>query len=272
MIPIVLLPGLLSTADIFGPQAAALASHGPVTVPSTKRRTIGEMAAFILADAPHRFALAGISMGGYIALEIMRRAPERVLRLALIDTSARPDTPEQSARRRALVERARGMNFTAFAEELFLNALHPKHRVDERLRAINRAMAAKVTVEAFATNTEAAITRPDSRDGLGAINVPTLVMVGDEDAVTPPSHSEEMAAAIKDVRLTIVPQAGHASTIEQPLFVNKALKQWLADAPDTALRTAMPGPFSLTDPPHRSAAVGRTMISFTSTPSGCSRA
>lgn len=228
MIPIVLLPGLLSTADIFAPQATALASFGPVTVPSTNGRTIGEMAASILADAPHRFALAGVSMGGYIALEVMRRAPDRVLRLALINTSARADTPDQSTRRRALVKRARGMDFTAFAEELFLNALHPKHRSDQRLLAINHAMAAEVTVGRFANNTEAAISRPDSRDGLGAINVPTLVIVGDEDAVTPPSHSEEMAAAIKGARLTVVPEAGHASTIEQPLFVNEELEQWLA--------------------------------------------
>lgn len=230
MTPILLLPGLLSTADIFTPQVAAMAAFGPVTVCSTSgRRTVGDMAAAVLAEAPDRFALAGISMGGYVALEIMRRSPGRVLRLALIDTSARPDTPEQSTRRRALVERARDMDFTTFAEELFLNALHPKHRDDQRLRAINSAMAAAVTLEEFATNTEAAITRPDARRVLHSIGVPTLILVGDEDAVTPPDHSREMAAAIPGSKLTIVPDAGHASTIEQPLFVNKALEQWVAD-------------------------------------------
>lgn len=232
MTPIVLLPGLLSTAEIFAPQAAVLSAFGPVTVLSTNgRRTIGEMAASVLADAPNRFALAGISMGGYVALEIMRRAPERVLRLALIDTSARPDTPEQSARRQALVKRALKMDFTTFAEELFLNALHPKHRHDERLRAISSSMAAQVSVDDFAINTEAAITRPDARNGLSGIDVPTLVLVGDKDAVTPPAHAEEMASAIPGARLIIVPEAGHASTIEQPKFVNKALEQWLAHVP-----------------------------------------
>ena len=108
MTPIVLVPGLLCSAEIFAAQAIALWPYGPVTIASTlEGGTMAEMAAAILAAAPPRFALAGISMGGYVCLEIMRQAPERVEKLALLDTSARPDTPDQTAVRRERLARAK---------------------------------------------------------------------------------------------------------------------------------------------------------------------
>ncbi|MDF2799889.1 MAG: putative hydrolase or acyltransferase of alpha/beta superfamily, partial [Devosia sp.] len=114
MTPIMLVPGLLCSAEIFAAQATALWPYGPVTIASTlEGSTMAEMAAAILAAAPPRFALAGISMGGYICFEIMRQAPERVVKLALLDTSARPDTPEQTAVRRERLARAKAGEFEA---------------------------------------------------------------------------------------------------------------------------------------------------------------
>lgn len=204
---------------------------GPVTVASTlEGNTIAEMAAAILAAAPPRFALAGISMGGYICLEIIRRAPERVLKLALLDTSARPDTPDQSSQRLAMVASARTGDFLGLASGALGAIVHPSRKDDARLRAINLRMAAAVGFDGFARQTNAIISRVDSLPGLAAIAVPTLVLVGDTDTLTPPALAEEIVAAIPGARLTVVPQCGHASTLEQPDAVNAALITWLDGA------------------------------------------
>ncbi len=170
MTPILLVPGLLCTAEVFHPQISALWPYGPVTVASTHEGdTIPEMAARILAASPLRFALAGISMGGYICLEIMRLAPQRVTKLALIDTSARPDTPEQSKGRRALVEKARTGDFEALVTTVLAALLHPAHQHDLALRAIHVRMARTIGIEGLARQTEAVIARADSRPSLRAI-------------------------------------------------------------------------------------------------------
>jgi len=226
---IVFVPGLLCSAEAFAPQVAALWRFGPVTVASTlEGKSITEMAATILAAAPTNFALVGISMGGYICLEIMRQAPARVLKLALLDTSARPDTAEQIERRRALVANARTGDFLTLASDALNSIVHPSRKDDSNLREINVRMATEVGVEAFAQQTDAIITRIDSRPSLSAISVPTLILVGDSDPLTPPELSEEIAAAIPNARLTVVPQCGHASTLEQPDAVNSALIEWIS--------------------------------------------
>ena len=141
MAPILLIPGLLCSADVFAPQISSLWRLGPMTVASTlEGTTIGEVAARILDAAPPRFALAGLSMGGYICFEIMRQAPERVLRLALLDTSALPDTAEQTAFRRAKLEEARGNGFLRVALENLNGLIHPSRRTDRSLleRALDR--------------------------------------------------------------------------------------------------------------------------------------
>jgi len=228
MQPVVLVPGLLCSAEVFAPQVAALWPCGPVTVASTlEGDTIAEIAAAILAAAPPRFALAGISMGGYICLEIMRQAPERVAKLALLDTSARPDTPEQTARRREAVASARTGDFLAQTAEAALAQVHPDRKDDAHLAAVNRRMAAAVGVDGYARQIEAIIARPDSRPGLAAIAVPTLVLVGDTDTLTPPDLAEELAAGIPQSSLTIVSHCGHLSTLEQPDAVNRALLAWM---------------------------------------------
>lgn len=229
MTPIVLIPGLACTAELFTAQIPALWRHGPVTVASTlEGDTVAAMAAAILRDAPPRFALGGLSMGGYIALEIMRQAPERVVKLALLDTAARPDAAEQSAQRRALVARAEAGELEGVLRQIAPNLLHPDHRGDQTLIEAQVRMGLAVGAAGFARQQAAIIGRIDSRPRLAAIRVPTLVLVGDKDALTPPDRSEEMAAAIPHARLVVVPDCGHASTLEQPEAVNNALVDWLS--------------------------------------------
>jgi pimeloyl-ACP methyl ester carboxylesterase len=228
MIPTVLVPGMLCTEEIFASQITALWPYGSVTVASTlEGETIAEMAAAILAAAPPRFALAGISMGGFIELEIMRQAPERVLKLALLDTEARPDTPEQTAQRRALLAQVASGNFAALLALALPAIVYPAHENDPALREANVRMGLTVGIERWARQAEAVMARIDYRPSLPAISVPTLVLVGDSDTFTPLDRAEEMVAAIPEARLVVVPECGHASTIEQPDAVNRALVEWI---------------------------------------------
>lgn len=227
--PIVLIPGLNATARVYAEQIPALWQFGPVTVANHRRgSTVTQIAGHILKDAPPRFALGGFSMGGYVALEIMRQAPERVLRLALIDTSARPDAPEQTERRRQLMDIARGGGFARIPDVQFPNSVHPDHTGDETLKAINRAMALANGMDAYLDQQNAIINRPDSRPDLAAIDCPTLIVVGDGDQITPPPLAHEMADLIAGSRVVVVPKAGHMALIEQPQAVTDALVGWLS--------------------------------------------
>jgi pimeloyl-ACP methyl ester carboxylesterase len=231
MLPIVLVPGLLCTAEVFAPQIAALWPHGPVTVASTlEGKTIAEMAAAILATAPPRFALAGISMGGYISFEIMRQAPERVLKLALLSTHAHPDSPEQTAQRRTFADQSRALSpedFAALIAPTLRALLHPAHQDDPAFSKNTVRMGQTVGVEALERQLAAVTARVDSRPGLPAISIPTLVLVGDGDPLIPVDRAEEMATAIPGARLVVVPECGHISTLEQPDAVNRALIDWI---------------------------------------------
>lgn len=230
MTPIVLIPGLLCTAEVFAPQIPALWPYGPVTVASTlEGDSIAAMAAAILASAPPRFALAGFSMGGYLAHEILRRAPERVTRLALLSTSARADQPIQVEMRQALLEAATHGDYDTVLANATLNTAHVSLRRDPVFAATKRRMAADIGRAAFARQTAAVIGRPDSRRELPSIAVPSLVLVGDSDPVTPPEFAREMAEAIPGAKLVIVPECGHTSPLERPEAVNAALRDWLAD-------------------------------------------
>ena len=228
MTPIVFVPGLLCSAEAFAPQAAALWPFGPVTIACTlEGETLSEIAAAIIAAAPNRFALIGISMGGYICFEIMRQAPERVVKLALLNTSARPDTSEETIQRRALVAQAQTGDFKAMLTEVMPAILHPAHRDDPALRDMLLRMGLTVGFEGFARQTQAVIERIDSRPSLAAICVPTLVLAGDSDPLMPPDRAKEIAAAIPQARMLVVPECGHASTLEQPDAVNLALIDWI---------------------------------------------
>ncbi|CAG0993338.1 Pimeloyl-[acyl-carrier protein] methyl ester esterase [Burkholderiales bacterium] len=231
-VPLLLLPGLVCDAELFAAQASGLADVADVRVADlTAHDTMAALADDALRRAPWpRFALGGLSMGGYVAYEILRRAPGRVAALALIDTSARPDSAEASDNRRRLMALAL-RDFSAVAETLLPKLLHPAHAADPRLAGIVRDMAARVGAEAFARQELAIIGRADSRPDLGRIACPAVVIAGRDDALIPPEVHEEQAAGIRGADLVFVDRCGHLATIEQPEGVNAALRRWLARVP-----------------------------------------
>jgi pimeloyl-ACP methyl ester carboxylesterase len=226
--PILLIPGLAGSPRIYAPVAPAMWRVGPVTVANHIRDgNMGAIARRILAEAPPRFALAGHSMGGYIAFEIMRQAPDRVAKLALVNTQARPDTPEATARRRALIARAKGGEYRGVLEELFPGFVHPSRREDGALRQLVHDMGDDIGAEAFVRQQTAIISRPDSRPTLAWIKCPTLVLTGDEDNTIPNALSKEMADGIPGAKLVILAQCGHLPQVEQPQATSDALVEWL---------------------------------------------
>ncbi|MBI3716743.1 MAG: alpha/beta fold hydrolase [Betaproteobacteria bacterium] len=228
-LPVVLIPGLISSPRFYEPALAALWRHGPVVVANhTQDDSMAAIARRILADAPPHFALAGHSMGGYLAFEIMRQAGERVARLALLDTTARADTPEQTERRRtqiAIVEKGRFDTIPGLQYPLLV---HPSRLDDAALRETVRLMAEDNGAQAFIRQQTAIMNRIDSRDGLAAIQCPTLVLVGDSDALTPPDRAGEIAGGIRGSRLVTVSECGHMCLLEQPAAVVEALLEWMA--------------------------------------------
>lgn len=229
-LPILLIPGLLASARLYAAQIPELWRFGPVTIADhTRDDSMTGIARRILVVAPPRFALAGLSMGGYIAFELLRQAPARIARLALLDTTARPDTPEQTAARSEQIAMAAAGRLDEVVQAQFPRLVHPEHRDDARLREILRQMAQDVGAEAFARQQRATMDRADSRPGLEAIHVPTLVLVGEGDQLTPPDRAAEIAGAIRGARLVTVPGSGHLSTLERPHEVTQALTEWLRD-------------------------------------------
>lgn len=227
-LPIVLVPGLNCSARLYAEQIPALWRFGPVFVADhTRDDTISAIARQILAAAPPRFALAGLSMGGYISFEIVRQAAERVARLALLDTGARAESPEQTQMRRPRIELARAGHVAEVSDSLFPILVHPNRHNDEVLKRLMRTMAEEVGAEAFLRQQQAIMARPNSRPGLSAITCPTLVLVGDGDAATPPALSQEIAGAIPAAQLVVVPDCGHMSTLERPQAVAEALVDWM---------------------------------------------
>jgi pimeloyl-ACP methyl ester carboxylesterase len=223
--PIVLVPGLFCTPRMYAEQIPALWQFGPVTVADHRRHnSMADIARSILVNAPPSFALVGLSMGGYIALEIMRLAPERVSKLALLDTTARPDTPEQTKVRNEQIALARNGGLGKIAHAALSMLIH---REDAALRDVVVQMANDSGADAFISQLQAIIGRADSRPHLAAIRCPTLVLVGEQDKLIPPDRSQEMATAIIGSRYVIVPNCGHISTIEQPQAVTQALVEWL---------------------------------------------
>ncbi|TCU73796.1 pimeloyl-ACP methyl ester carboxylesterase [Bradyrhizobium sp. R2.2-H] len=226
--PILLVPGLASSARIYAPVIPPLWRFGPVMIANHIRDdSIAAIARRILAEAPPRFALAGHSMGGYIAFEIMRQAGERVTRLALINTQARPDTPEATARRYAQMERARRGELRAVCEESFPELVHPSRRDDADILALVHAQDEDVGVEGYLRQQTAIIARADSRPTLLAIKCPTLVLTGDTDNTIPNAFSKEMAEGIAGARLVILDRCGHLPQAEQPEATVRALTEWL---------------------------------------------
>lgn len=227
-LPVVLIPGLLDSARLYAAQIPELWRRGPVMVADhTRDDSVGAIARRILGSAPPRFALVGLSMGGYISFEILRQAPARVAKLALLDTSARADTPEATAMRRTQMTLAANGRLGEVVETQFERMVHPLHRKDPQLRETNRLMAEDVGPAAFIRQQTAIIGRPDSRPQLAAIGCPTLVLVGEQDELTPPDRAAEMAHGIRGAQLVMVAECAHLSTLERPREVTRALLDWL---------------------------------------------
>jgi pimeloyl-ACP methyl ester carboxylesterase len=228
MTPILLLPGLLCDARLWRDQIAALADiAAPVVADLTQDDRLEAMAERALATMPQHFAVAGLSMGGYVAFALLRIAPERISRLLLMDTSARPDTEYQARRRRALIALSGSGRFHGVAPRMLPTLLHPDRLGDPVLAAEVSAMAARVGRGAFVHQQTAILNRPDSRADLAAIHVPTLVAVGAGDQLTPLPMAEEIAVGIPGARLEIIAGCGHLPPMEDPDRTSALMRNWL---------------------------------------------
>lgn len=227
-IPLVLVPGLGCDERLWAHQVAHLTEVAEPWFAGIPDGThVAEMATAILARAPATFALAGLSMGGYVAFEILRRAPERVLRLALLDTKADLDPPEVKAgRKEALRDIAEG-RFEAHIAGRLAALLGREALATPAIVATTKAMAQAVGAERYARQMHAIMSRPDSLPSLRAIDCPTLAICGRDDVLTPPEKHQQMAAVIPRARLAIVEQCGHLSPLEQPQAVTVLLRDWL---------------------------------------------
>jgi pimeloyl-ACP methyl ester carboxylesterase len=229
-LPVLLVPGLLCTPRLYFEQIPALWRLGPIVVADhTRDDSMGGIARRILSQAPPRFALVGLSMGGYVAFELLRQAPDRIAKLALLDTTARPDLPEQTAQRKLQIDMAGSGRFAEIPELLFPKFVSASRHGDRALREIVRTMAEEVGAAAFVRQQTAIMNRVDSRPGLSLIRCPALVVVGEHDALTPPERAAEMAAAIPNARHVVVPDCGHLSTLEQPQAVTGLLTEFLLE-------------------------------------------
>ena len=226
---LILLPGLLCDEALWAPQIAALSDLATASVADlTQDDSMAAMARRVIEKAPPRFALAGLSMGGYVAQEIMRQAPERVMRLALLDTSARADTPERLAQRRGFIELAHKGEFHGITPRMLPIYLHPDHLKDKAITDAVLAMAQRVGRDGYLRQQQAIMARADGREDLKRIRVPTLVLCGRDDQATPLKLHEEIASLVPGSTLAVIERCGHMSTLEKPAEVSGAMRQWLA--------------------------------------------
>jgi len=225
---LLLLPGLLCDDRLWKPQVEALSDIADIVIADmTRDESMSDMASRALDSAPETFALAGLSMGGYVGFEIMRAASERVTHLALLDTGARADTPEQTMRRKDLIALADRGEFKAVSPRLLPLFVHEDRLGDIPLIDDITEMADGVGKDAFLRQQKAIMGRPDSRPGLPGIRCPTVVICGHQDALTPINLSEEIAGLIPGAELVLIDHCGHLATMERPEAVNAALRSWL---------------------------------------------
>ena len=222
---LVLLPGLICDERLWRDVIADLDARSMVA-DLTQDDSIAAMARRTLDTAPARFALAGLSMGGYVALEIMRQAPERVTHLALFDTSARADDEARKETRRKGIEMARQGRFIGVSRGLLASLITPEH-MGTQVATDVQAMSERVGQEAYMRQQMAIMNRVDSRPTFGSIQVPTLVGVGELDKMTPPELAEEIAAGIAGAELVRFPESAHLPTMENPAAVVAAMWEWL---------------------------------------------
>lgn len=225
---LILIPGLLCTRALWQPQIDGLQGQISIKVADHSRQdSMAGLASDILAQAPNRFALAGLSMGGYIALEVMRQAPTRVTRLALMDTNARPDTPEGRKTRAGFIDIARRGKFRGVTPQLIPKLIHPSRLDDRSLKLTIIQMARDTGADSFVRQETAIMNRIDSRDSLRDIPCPTLVLCGRQDMLSTLEMHQEMVDLIPDATLEVVEECGHLATLERPEAVISAMKKWL---------------------------------------------
>ncbi|MGR3542523.1 MAG: alpha/beta fold hydrolase [Hasllibacter sp.] len=227
-LPVVLLPGMMCDARLFGPQVAELSQDRHVHLaPITGADRIGPLAEAVLEAAPPRFALAGLSMGGIVAMEVVRRAPERVERLCLMDTNPLPETPRVAASREPQIARVRaGRLRDVMRDEMKPNYLAPGAGRDAVLETVMR-MAVAMGPLVFEQQSRALQSRPDQQGTLARYRGPSLVLCGRHDALCPLRRHELMAALLPGAELAVIEEAGHLPTLEAPEAVNAALRRWL---------------------------------------------
>lgn len=229
---LILVPGLLNDAELWRDQVAGMRDIArPVVADITRGETLGELADAVLSVAEPRFALAGFSLGGIVAQEVVRRAPERISHLALLDTTMLPDDPDRAEGRARLIELARSPGtFHGFGENLLQSYLAPQNVANPEMASRVREMTARLGPEVFVR--QSLIERPDNRSLLPTIACPTLVLCGAEDQITPPAIHRDMAVDIPLSRLVILPDSGHMTPIEKAAEVIQELRRLLARTAD----------------------------------------
>jgi pimeloyl-ACP methyl ester carboxylesterase len=234
MTHLIFLPGLAGDATMWQPQLAQLqatpaAGLTPqVTDVHARHASIETMAAALLHEHAGDLVLCGASMGGIVAMEVARQAPQRVRGLALLGTNARPETNEMRAVRTGAIERFRTGQVEEILHANVPLAFHPVNASRKALVQIYLDMVLRAGAEQLIRQNEAIMARPDARTHLSRANCPTLVMCGDADQLTPPDCAREIAALVPGAHLVMVPQCGHMLTMEQPDAVNATLAAWLA--------------------------------------------
>ena len=224
--PLLMIPGILSDAGVFAPQIQGLADVADAYGVMSEADTIEGMAADILADGPERFALLGHSMGGYVALAIVRQAPERVTRLALLSTNARADTDEQKANRKGMIA-ASERDFDAVVQRTRSAMLHKESLADAKLAADVLTMMRRVDRETYVRQQLATMERSDQRDLLADIAVATLVLGGADDRIVSPDLTAELAQLIPGAKAVRLETCGHMPSLEKPAETTAALRDWL---------------------------------------------
>ena len=226
-LPIVLITGQLLTNAVWQPLLDAWPDRQMILADNRSDDTIEGFAQRLLDDAPPQFALVAHAMGGFIAFEVMRRAPERVAKLALLSTLASADGPAQTARRQGYIDLVERGRFDQVVEERIPILFPEEKRNVARLLGIARQMAADTGAETFLAQQRAIMARIDSRPLLGEIAVPTLLIWGEKDGITSRAHHEEIAEAIPGAQLEVVPGAGHLPMVEAPELVVPLLTNFI---------------------------------------------
>jgi pimeloyl-ACP methyl ester carboxylesterase len=229
---LILIPGLLCDELVWKNQIEAFAATHEVIVPVLDEfDSVADMAADVLTHAPREFALAGHSFGGRIALDAFRQAPERVTRLALLDTGVHPCAEGEPARRQELVSLAFEQGMRALADVWLPPMVHPDRRTEPALMDPLFAMVKRRSPASFRNQVNALLDRPDATPLLARIRCPTLVLCGREDGWSPLARHEAIASAIRGAALEVIEQCGHMAPFERPAEVTRALRRWLDEGP-----------------------------------------